>query len=449
MVTKRSRLTVLFGAGATTGSVLAAFKPPRATLAEMKRSHTPFNPSLPTTQHLSEQLLRKISVSAHLSGVAYNPGVRQSASGASQSQFLQGWEDVLVYQWIHHALQSWYRNPSFEDVLAAVEQLEGFASMQHTPGGRDDFKHPLLAFLDAKPSHAFLMDASLMREVRKQAYLTLMGETATLSNYPKAIKAYKRFLCGLSKRFELSIFTLNYDDIVDKALGSSAFDGYCRQVQVSGPTRWSFDENTFVSKYATSPLMLAHLHGSVCFGQSLPNEGRGMLKFLSSSAAIDQTQSISSSTQLQGGQMASSGPIISGSGKLMKLTENTAPYAYYYHAFCEHLLRFPRLLVIGYGGADPHLNAWLNEYAKLHGAKRRVAVIQKCTASDIRFESTPVTDTLHTLCQGRNLDDTQIESAETQFLSFTEQFALDLRGFPLQKRALRPLVEFLNSISTG
>lgn len=445
MTTNRPRLTVLLGAGATAGSVFAALKPPRAALEKMKRGGTPFSPLLPTTQHLSQQLLLKINVSARLSGVAYNSGVPQPTSGVSQPQFLQGWEDVRVYQWIHHALQSWYRNPSFEDVLAAVEQLEGFASMQHTPGGRDDFKHPLLAFVDAKPSHAFLMDASLMREVRKQAYLTLMGETTHLSSYLKAVKAYKRLLCGLSKRFGLSVFTLNYDDIVDKALGSSAFDGYCRQIQVNGPTRWGFDESTFVSKYPTSPLMLAHLHGSVCFGQALPTEGRGMLKFLSSSEAISQTQSISSSTQLQNGQMASSGPIISGSGKLMKLTENAAPYAYYYHAFCEHLLRFPRLLVIGYGGTDPHLNAWLNEYAQLHGEQRRVAVIQKCAASDVQFESTPMTDTLRTLCQGRNLDATQIESAENQLLLFTKQFALDLRGFPLRTGTLKPLVKFLSS----
>jgi hypothetical protein len=46
------------------------------------------------------------------------------------------------------------------------------------------------------------------------------------------------------------------------------------------------------------------------------------------------------------------------------------------------------VLIVGYGGADPHINAWLGEFIRVHGLTRRVVWISKIDRKD-RFESSP------------------------------------------------------------
>jgi hypothetical protein len=54
---------------------------------------------------------------------------------------------------------------------------------------------------------------------------------------------------------------------------------------------------------------------------------------------------------------------------------NPSPFGYYYRAFIDSLLENERLLVIGYGARDEHLNTWLTEFGELHGDRRRVGWI--------------------------------------------------------------------------
>jgi hypothetical protein len=67
----------------------------------------------------------------------------------------------------------------------------------------------------------------------------------------------------------------------------------------------------------------------------------------------------------------------------MKLTENPAPYGNYYLAFATAILQNPRLLIVGYGAADPHVNAWLGEFVKIHGSDRRVVWVSKVHRADV------------------------------------------------------------------
>src|SRR6516164_1906034 len=66
-----------------------------------------------------------------------------------------------------------------------------------------------------------------------------------------------------------------------------------------------------------------------------------------------------------------------GSIKVAKLAGNPEPYAHYYAAFSESLLESHRVLVIGYGAEDPHVNTWLREFGRAHGARRRIAWITR------------------------------------------------------------------------
>jgi hypothetical protein len=65
-------------------------------------------------------------------------------------------------------------------------------------------------------------------------------------------------------------------------------------------------------------------------------------------------------------------PIISGLNKAARLTLNPVPYGYYYRALIDSLLSNERLLVIGYGAKDEHVNTWLEQFVAKHGERRRI-----------------------------------------------------------------------------
>jgi hypothetical protein len=69
-------------------------------------------------------------------------------------------------------------------------------------------------------------------------------------------------------------------------------------------------------------------------------------------------------------------PIISGLHKLQKL--NAQPYANYYAAFAQVISASPRLLIIGYGKGDDHINHWIREFAQIHNQAARIVEITDC-----------------------------------------------------------------------
>jgi hypothetical protein len=68
-------------------------------------------------------------------------------------------------------------------------------------------------------------------------------------------------------------------------------------------------------------------------------------------------------------------PIIAGLNKIGALAFNIRPFAYYLSSGARAIAEAKRILVIGYGGRDPHVNVWLEENARIHGDDRRCAVI--------------------------------------------------------------------------
>lgn len=78
-----------------------------------------------------------------------------------------------------------------------------------------------------------------------------------------------------------------------------------------------------------------------------------------------------------GGSIVSASPIISGLSKPAKLVHNPEPFGYYYKAFIDSVLESERLLVIGYGARDDHINVWLHQYTKVHKDNRKVVWICK------------------------------------------------------------------------
>ena len=62
---------------------------------------------------------------------------------------------------------------------------------------------------------------------------------------------------------------------------------------------------------------------------------------------------------------------------------NVRPYGYYYQEVMRALTREPRLLIVGYGGRDPHLNELIYEYVNVHDDKRRPVAVIKIPGSDV------------------------------------------------------------------
>ena len=67
------------------------------------------------------------------------------------------------------------------------------------------------------------------------------------------------------------------------------------------------------------------------------------------------------------------GPLITGLQKTDKLL--VEPYFSYFNRFLHLVATTPRLLVIGYGFGDSHINAILSRFTRWHGSARRVVAI--------------------------------------------------------------------------
>ena len=108
--------------------------------------------------------------------------------------------------------------------------------------------------------------------------------------------------------------------------------------------------------------LLVHLHGSVRFGYSLGEIVP--VKYSDVQAALASIEGTRVGQKYSAGQIVSASPIISGLSKAAKLVHNPQPFGYYYRTFIDSVLDSERLLVIGYGARDDHINVWLEQFSK-------------------------------------------------------------------------------------
>lgn len=258
-------------------------------------------------------------------------------------------------------------NFNFETVLAALEELDEFNVRRSHPTAWPRIGGYLTAFADWLPDFAPIADKSFLSaraQVVGRIKNFVIDRTAEAS--PDALR---KFFYQLRTVFDLTVVTLNYDDLIDRA--GDWYDGF------SAPARsndaGTFDFASFSRQSAQHPTVLMHLHGSVRFGfprfsPEPPSEGevvryrgpvRGLQATLHPSAGIAQPT-----------------PIIAGDGKDRWMTRACVPFGYYYSAFINTIQACPQILVAGYGAGDQHVNSWLQEeYPRLHGVRRRIVHI--------------------------------------------------------------------------
>ncbi len=255
-------------------------------------------------------------------------------------------------------------NFDFETVLATLEELDEFSIRRRFPtawprvgGDLSAFTEFLPDFTDVGENGFLVARTRLVGSIKK----FVIDRTGTAS--PDALSA---FFDELKAEFDLTVVTLNYDDLIDRA--GEWYDGF------SPPTATdkfgTFDFSMFSSQSVTHPAVLLHLHGSVRFAfppwrQPSPQVG----------AIVRHTTPICwMGTTLQAPEgIEQPSPIIAGGRKDRWMTRACVPFGYYYNAFIASILCCQRLLVAGYGGGDLHVNSWLvEEHPRIHGARRRI-----------------------------------------------------------------------------
>jgi SIR2-like domain len=252
-------------------------------------------------------------------------------------------------------------NFNFETVLAALEELDDFSVRQSHPRAWPRIGGYLAAFADWLPDFAPIADKSFL-SARAQVIGRIKNFVIDRTAEAPPDKL-RDFFDQLRTVFDLTVVTLNYDDLIDRA--GNWCDGF--SVPVSANDAGTFDFAGFPQQSAQHSAVLMHLHGSVRFGfprfsAEPPREGE-VVRYGRPVHGLQATP----------GGIAQPTPIIAGDGKDRWMTRACVPFGYYYSAFINTIQACPRVLVAGYGAGDQHVNSWLREeYPRLHGSRRRV-----------------------------------------------------------------------------
>lgn len=201
------------------------------------------------------------------------------------------------------------------------------------------------------------------------------------SSAPALKGGIKALLSALSNAGDVRIINLNYDDLLDELLGNDG-DGFVTPSE--GTAALAFDASAFQDIGIPAGASI-HLHGSVRFGYgpSAHGEPAPILKYPDSESALYtlnraiRNADAFRADRIEAGLLRAGVPMISGYQKADKVMLMPVPFGYYYHAAVAELMRSNRVLVLGYSGSDPHINAWLYESARLHGSAFRMAYVTK------------------------------------------------------------------------
>jgi hypothetical protein len=244
-------------------------------------------------------------------------------------------------------------NLNFETVVYAIEELDDYLLRSQRPDAGRLVGGVLSAFTSLSEACG-----NLKTEGLRLAVLQSIADFVWAKTKDASAAELGGFLERLREHFRLTVFTLNYDNIVDRA--GNWFDGFTDAQGTGGARHWRFNASAFRARFHREAEALAHLHGSVQFGY-----GGGVPDIVKYSDAGDALSS------LRERPANAAPPIISGFDKETKVARTPVPFGYYYNAFAEAISETPRLLVAGYGGMDPHVSIWFGEFVRALGELNR------------------------------------------------------------------------------
>lgn len=313
------------------------------------------------------------------------PGIAYATAG----DHVQSTRSVSLSDILDEALRGAYGAYDFETLLHAIEELETVVTARETPALLAEFRPVLSAFMDLAPRYERIADSQFLRWTRLHIIETIHRHVGSMSTSPKMSVALEpdqyaaraqihRIFGALSKRYRVVAVTLNYDDIVDQSPVQWA-DGFGEIATWSKDTYLPADIAGEIRCELFSPKLwdsqvenrqcnlLIHLHGSIRFGwptiAGVQSHGRWAepVKFATHEEALDSLGNFGHSGTIVGGQNFDGTPIISGQQKGGKMIYNARPYGYYYRTVMTLVPTARKLLVLGYGWQDAHLNTWIEE----------------------------------------------------------------------------------------
>ena len=348
-------------------------------------------------------------------------------------------------QKIYGVLSQKYNSPNFELVLNALEELEPYLISQPRDRLKTAQFDPVISdFTELKRDLGFPIDRMSVRIARQTAIKNIFSHfVERLSSLRNPEELYlKNLVDKFREHFSLQVFTLNYDDLIDMA-SDSWFDGFLEQSE--GKPFHEFDGPSFLQNIETEESVLVHLHGSIRFGFNAPPPGRhvapgAIVKYRSPPEALGSLQRTFTGETYVDGQIVSLDPIVSGLDKIDKLALNPSPYGYYYHGFIRSMIQNSSLLIIGYGGQDPHINRWLREFAKVHGERRKIVLITKLENPPFDFDVRIIGEKPEVVFTKWN------ESRNKELKEYGPFLRLLPSGFPFQDpKILDKIIEYLDS----
>lgn len=339
----------------------------------------------------TEELTRRVKDAMPLIEV---PGVVTAQKGHVASPALSRFPSMADI--LDQALRADYGSDyDFERILHALEELETFLEARYNPEGSTLADTPVLgSFAELMRRFECINDESVIRRTRLDLLKLIHGTVSSNCDYPlnahiaiDARQQLERLFAALSKRFRLVVIDFNYDDLLDR-MALAWEDGFTFPVEnrfcsLFEPDRW----RTFVEDNSSN--LLVHLHGSVRYGyrpqETLSNVAIRFAepaKYEHLAGARESVANTDASGTRANGEIADAAYIVSGLRKAGKLAYNARPYGYYYRTVMDFMPRTKRLLILGYGWRDLHVNTWINEYIELH-PERRTAVITLRLGQDV------------------------------------------------------------------
>lgn len=283
---------------------------------------------------------------------------------------------------ILQALQSDGREKNFEDVFEALQQLEALEA--DVPDRPSEALRPFLQLLSEVNGMA--IDHESVRQERF-AILETIADAFRELRYDESWRTLSDTLSVLLDSFNLDIFTLNYDLLIDVAVeglsrisGKQWFNGFGSRIRGIDarfdPREYALWNPDWGPKYLT----LQHLHGSLRYAYADGARFAHARRFALEEGDADLHEVRQNWARIKDLALrypdetfCGISPIISGLHKLEKL--NVQPYANYYAAFARAISESPFLLIVGYGKGDEHINYWIQEFAQIHNQTARIVEI--------------------------------------------------------------------------
>ena len=290
-------------------------------------------------------------------------------------------DDKEILRGVYQAINGYYAAPNFEHMLHALEAISSLELSWR--GAAEKFRVVYGRFSAPRADVHNLFDRQLLHHatqhlIKRLHYLFLNPSNSAKSNRNWAL--YEGFWRKLFSKFSLDVATTNYDTLIEQSLPSLE-QGF-RPVDGEETLRFA------PRQLGQAKNRLIHLHGSLHFGYRTGVTSEEVNRFVYEDESEDlywhrdpadavQTWGVRSNSVSQAGEETVVGGLITGMQKANKLLV-AEPYLTYQRIFGQMAQDNPRLLVIGYGFGDHHLNQLVSRMTRWHGKDRRVALITWC-----------------------------------------------------------------------